>query len=1089
MSTKFFTNEDKNTLLKKLEGVFKHKNIHFFDALVGYFRASGYFQIREFVEKAAEIRILVGINIDHLVFEANQQGLLFDANAERAQEEFFKEVKKNIQEAEYDKKVEAGMLQLIEDIVSGKVQIKVHPKQNIHAKIYIFREKVKHDHGYGSVITGSSNLTDAGLGKNFEFNVELRDNTDIEFATKTFEQLWEESVPIDTDYIEKLQKDTYLNDSYTPYEIYLKFLIEYFGKSIEFDPNSISDLPRGFKRLSYQVDAVNDGYAKIMKHNGFFLADVVGLGKTIVATLIAKKYFYSNGFPEHRSRTLIIVPPALKENWSETIEKFNLDNVKILTNGSLHKLTGLERYDLIIVDEAHKFRSDTATMYNELQKICKTTTKRVLPDGTRVPKRVILISATPLNNKPEDIANLVYLFQDSKNSSLEIGNLQHFFRNQIDAYKKLKKEPDVEVVKKGVKRIYERIRTKIIEPLTVRRTRTDLMAHELYSEDLKKQGINFPAVKQPAKILYELDPHLEDLYDRTIYVLSHQTQGLKYFRYQAIRFLKPHKKEKYKQADMISEQLAKIMKTMLVKRIDSSFYAFKQSLFRFFKATEAMITMFDNGKIYIAPNLPVSDMINNEQEEELLELILEKSIEDPTIDICEPDDFEYDFLPGLKQDYKLLKELNAEWQQVKEDPKLDVFIEYLKNKLLSKSINPESKLVVFSESKETTEYLMAELPKHIPERIISVDSKSRKDRMPTIRKNFDANLPKTEQENKYDIILTTEVLAEGVNLHRSNVIVNYDTPWNSTRLMQRIGRINRIGSTAKQVYVFNFYPTAKVNKDIDLEKRAIMKLQAFHEALGEDSQIYSPDEETESFGLFDQTVEEEKDEKLAYLMMIRDIKAQTPGLFKKIKNMPLRARVGRTNSKMDRATICYIKDQKRDAFICVNEKGDTEELTFLETVKIFEAEPVEKGIELHDQHHEQVQTGISLFTDLIEAEKAKDRKVDVTQGPNEKRAIAYLDAMQDLPFTNEEERALIIKAKEAIRQGRFQRLQRDINKLKRAVNKSPLKPAIILERIVEILKSYPLQTIHEEDGEVPKMVLKKSLNPEIIISESFVKQQ
>lgn len=1086
MSTKFFTNEDKNTLLNKLEGVFKHKNIHFFDALVGYFRASGYFQIREFVEKAAEIRILVGINIDHLVFEANQQGLLFDANAEKAQKEFIKVVKKNIQEAEYDKKVEGGMLQLIHDIVSGKVKIKVHPKQNIHAKIYIFREKVKHDHGYGSVITGSSNLTDAGLGKNFEFNVELRDNSDIEFAAETFEKLWEESVPIDTDYIEKLQKDTYLNDDYTPYEIYLKFLIEYFGKSIEFDPNSISDLPRGFKRLSYQVDAVNDGYAKMVKHNGFFLADVVGLGKTIVATLIAKKYFYSNGFPEHRSRTLIIVPPALKESWSETIEKFNLDNVKIITNGSLHKLTSLERYDLIIVDEAHKFRSDTATMYNELQKICKTTTKRVLPDGTRVSKRVILISATPLNNKPEDIANLVYLFQDSKNSTLEIGNLQHFFRNQIDAYKKLKDEPDVEQVKAGVKRIYERVRTKIIEPLTVRRTRTDLMAHELYSEDLKKQGINFPAVRQPEKILYELEPHLEDLYDRTIYVLSHKTQGLKYFRYQAIRFLKPHKKEKYKQADMISEQLAKIMKTMLVKRIDSSFYAFKQSLFRFFRATEAMITMFENGKIYIAPNLPVSDMINEGREEELLELIIEKSIEDPTIDICEPDDFEYDFLPGLKQDYDLLKQLNAEWQKVTEDPKLDVFIEYLRTRLLEKKINPESKLVVFSESKETTQYLMNELPKHIPQRIISVDSKSRKDRMPTVRKNFDANLPKKEQENKFDIILTTEVLAEGVNLHRSNVIVNYDTPWNSTRLMQRIGRVNRIGSTAKQVYVFNFYPTAKVNNDIELEKRAIMKLQAFHAALGEDSQIYSPDEETETFGLFDHAVEEEKDEKLAYLMMIRDIKEDTPGLFKKIKNMPLRARVGRKDVELNKSTICYIKDQKRDAFVKVNDKGETEELTFLETVKIFEAEPVEKRVKLHEQHHDQVQMGISLFTDLIEAEKARDKKVDVTQGPNEKRAIAYLDAVLDLPFTNEEERGLIIKAKEAIRKGRFQRLQRDINKLKRAVNKSPLKPAIILEKIVEILKSYPLQTIQDEDGEA-KPKLKKSLNPEIIISESFVK--
>ena len=192
MNSKFFTNEESNTLLNKIKGVFEYKNIHFFDALVGYFRASGYFQIRDFVEKAAEIRVLVGINIDKLVLEAHQQGLLFDPNAEKAQEEFFQSVRQNIQEAKYDRKVEDGMLQLIEDIVSGKLKIKIHPKQNIHAKIYIFREKVKHDHGYGSVITGSSNLTGAGLGKNFEFNVELRENSDIDFATETFNKLWDE---------------------------------------------------------------------------------------------------------------------------------------------------------------------------------------------------------------------------------------------------------------------------------------------------------------------------------------------------------------------------------------------------------------------------------------------------------------------------------------------------------------------------------------------------------------------------------------------------------------------------------------------------------------------------------------------------------------------------------------------------------------------------------------------------------------------------------------------------------------------------------------------------------------------------------
>jgi HKD family nuclease/superfamily II DNA or RNA helicase len=1087
MSSKFFTNEADNTLISKIEGIFKHRNIHFFDALVGYFRASGYFQIRKFVEKAEEIRILVGINIDNLINEASQQGLLFDSNAERAQDEFFLEIKKSIQAAEYDKEVENGMLQLISDIVTRKVKIKVHPKQNIHAKIYIFREKEKHDHGYGSVITGSSNLTDAGLSRNFEFNVELRENSDIEFATETFNKLWEESIPIAEEYIEKLQKETYLNDTYTPYEVYLKFLIEYFGRSIEFDPNSITDLPKGFKRLSYQIDAVNDGYAKMVKHNGFILADVVGLGKTIVSTIIAKKYFYSNGFPSYRSRTLIIVPPALKENWAETTEKFRLDNVKIVTNGSLHKVSDPAKYDLIIVDEAHKFRSDTASMYNELQKICKTPTRRILPNGTVVQKKIMLVSATPLNNRPEDIANLVYLFQDSKNSTLEIGNLQNFFRGQIDAYRKLMKEPDIKMVQIGVKKIYEKIRIKVIEPIIVRRTRTDLMVNKQYSEDLINQGIKFPIVKQPQKIFYQLEPHLEALYDKTIFVLSDPTQGLTYNRYRAISFLKPYKKSKYKQADMISGQLARIMKTLLVKRIDSSFFAFKQSLERFLLATKAMVTMFENGKIYIAPNLPVSDMINDGLEEELLNLIIEKSIDDPTIEICEPADFEYNFLPGLKNDYELLKDLNRDWVKIIEDPKLEVFIEYLKNILLSKKINLQSKLVVFSESKETTDYLFKELPKQVNFRILSVDSHSRKDKMPEIRKNFDANLPKSEQSDDYDILISTEVLAEGINLHRSNVVVNYDTPWNSTKLMQRIGRVNRIGSTASEVHVFNFYPTAKVNSDIELEKKAIMKLQAFHAALGEDSQIYSPDEEFETFGLFDKQMEEEKDEKLAYLMMIRDIKEKNPTLFKQIKNMPLRARVGRKNSILKKGTICFIRDNKRDAFIYVKPDNEVEELTFLETVRQFEANHEEKGIALHEYHHEQVKSALQVFADKVEDEKAKDKKVDVTQGPNEKSAIAYLDAMLSLPFTNDQETQLIIIAKEAIRKGRFQNLQRDINKLNKAVKKSPLKPVIILERVIGILRSYPLKQEEEEIYTEVPVIKPRILNPEIIITESFSK--
>ena len=1087
MGTNFFTNEKENTLLEKIEGVFKYKKVHFFDALVGYFRASGYFRIRRFIQQTPRIRILVGINVDKLTYLANQQGLLFNPNSEQSQEEFFNEIKKNIQEAKYDKEVEDGMYQFIEDIVSGRIEMRIHPKQNIHAKIYIFREEVYHPHGYGSVITGSSNLTEAGLEKNFEFNVELRYDDDIQFATETFERLWAESVEIDITHIEKIKTESYLNTDFTPYEVYLKFLLEYFGKSIDFDPNSVSDLPKGYKKLSYQIDAVNDGYSKMMKHNGFFLSDVVGLGKTIVSALIAKKFFFANGFPMHRSYTLIIVPPALKEGWERTMTEFKLDNYKIITNGSLHKLKNPSLYDLVIVDEAHKFRSDTASMYNELQKLCKTKTLHA--DGSLHDKKVILVSATPLNNKPEDIANLVYLFQDSKDSTLEEGNLQRFFREQIDKYRKAKDLKDIELISKEVKAIYEKIRVKVVEPLTVRRTRTDLMENEAYRKDLEKQNVHFPDVKAPHKIYYQLDTELEELYDKTIRYLKGKEKGtLKYYRYQAIKYLLPPKKDKYKKADLISIQLAGIMKTLLVKRIDSSFYAFKQSLKRYYQANKVMLDMFEKGVIYIAPNLKVNELLSEGREDELFRQIEEAQYTDPTIEVCTPEDFETIFIDGLKQDGQILKELVEAWDKVTYDPKLDIFInEYMKGKLFDKSINQEGKLVIFSESKETTKYLSDALRANGFNRVLTVQSDNRNDKMPALEANFDANY-KGEKKNDYNIVISTEVLAEGVNLHRANVIVNYDTPWNSTRLMQRIGRVNRIGSTAKEVHIFNFFPTAKVNNDIELEKKAKMKLFAFHAALGEDSQIYSTDESPESFGLFDKNVDEERDEKLRYLMWLRQLKEENPDLIKRINKMPLRARVGRKSKLIPMSTIVFIRNKRRDAFTFIREDGSIEELTFLEAVKEFEARIEEKAIPLHDKHHEQVAKAIEVFSEKEEEAKAVTKKVVTNQGPNEKKALSYLDGFVHVPNITDEEVDLIEKAKRAISTGKFQQLQRDINKLQNAAKKAPVKTVVLLERLMKIITSYPLEHVELNNFEaqaISKERYVKELIPEIIISESF----
>lgn len=1084
MGTNFFTNEKENTLLEKIEGVFKYRKVHFFDALVGYFRASGYFRIRKFIQQTPKIRILVGINVDKLTYQANRQGLLFNPSEEKTQEEFFDEIKRNIQEAKYDKEVEDGMYQFIEDIMTGRITMRIHPKQNIHAKIYIFREEVYHPHGYGSVITGSSNLTEAGLEKNFEFNVELRYDDDIQFATETFEKLWAESVEIDISHIEKIKRESYLNPDFTPYEVYLKFLLEYFGKSIDFDPNSVSDLPNGYKKLSYQIDAVNDGYAKMMKHNGFFLSDVVGLGKTVVSALIAKKFFFSNGFPAYRSHTLIIVPPAMQASWEATLSEFKLDNFKVITNGSLHKIQNPELYDLIIVDEAHKFRSDTASMYTELQKLCKTQAKHY--DGSLHDKKVILVSATPLNNKPEDIANLVYLFQDSKDSTLEEGNLQKFFREQIDRYNKLKKQKNISLIAEEIKAIYERIRVKVVEPLTVRRTRTDLMENDAYKQDLLKQGIQFPEVKAPCKIYYQLDDRLDDLYDKTIMYLSDQNNGLQYYRYQAIKYLKPDKKNKYKKADMISVQLAKIMKTLLVKRIDSSFYAFKQSLKRYYNANQIMLNMFEKGTIYIAPNLKVNELLSEDKEEDLIKLIEEARDTDPTIEICTPNDFVVGFKDGIEADNKILKELVKLWDEVDSDPKLDIFIDYLKTRLFDKEINQEGKLVIFSESKETTKYLSDSLRENGFDHILTVQSDNRDTQMPILLANFDANY-KGEKKNDFNIVISTEVLAEGVNLHRANVIVNYDTPWNSTRLMQRIGRVNRIGSSAKAIYIFNFLPTSKVNNDIELEKKAKMKLFAFHAALGEDSQIYSTDETPESFGLFDKNIDEERDEKLRYLMWLRQLKAENPDLIKHINKLPLRARVGRKSKLLPGSTIVFIRNKRRDAFTFIRANGDVEDLTFLEAAKEFEARIDEKSIPLHAKHHEQVAKAIEIFASMEKESQVAKRKVNPSQGPNEKKALIYLDGFTNIPDISDQELDLIEKAKIAITTGKFQQLQRDINKLRTATKKTPVKPVVLLEQLIKIISAYPLEHIQDNTGDkyTQQGKITDEFTPEIIISESF----
>ena len=621
MSTKFFTNENENTLINKFKGVLTSgNNFQNFDALVGYLRSSGYFKVREFLNEIPKVRILVGINADRLIVEANRKGFDFFSDREKTKEEFISEMLVDIEKANYDAITEKGIIQFFEDFTTGKIELRAHPEKTIHAKIYIFYKDIfNHHNTQCSVITGSSNMTDSGLGtkveNNYEFNVQLNDYTDVKFAYDEFEKLWIESEPILNADTQELLKKSYLKDDFTPYELYIKMMMEYFGNRVDYDPYNIELLlPEKYIKLKYQTDAASQGYAIMKKHNGFILADVVGLGKTIIALMVIKKFIFENG---SHTKILIVAPPAIISSWKSTAKDFLIENhLEFLSTGSLHKVLdkdnddvpNAERFDLVVVDESHKFRNDYTEAYVALQEICKI--KRIKPsEEGDDKKKVILISATPLNNRPEDIQNQLYLFQDKRNATLEIHNrnLQEYFKPINAKYKELSNETKLDIPK--LKALFNQLRNDVIEPIVIRRTRKDIENDPEYKEDLDKQGIRFPKYDDPISLHYELDKYLSKLFLETIEMISGFDENgiivpnkLGYFRYRAIEFLESaeHRKifeNRNQSVSSISERLQAIMRILLVKRLESSFFAFTESLIRLETACTNMINMFENNSV------------------------------------------------------------------------------------------------------------------------------------------------------------------------------------------------------------------------------------------------------------------------------------------------------------------------------------------------------------------------------------------------------------------------------------------------------------------------------------------------------------
>ncbi|MCH3924083.1 MAG: phospholipase D-like domain-containing protein [Bacteroidales bacterium] len=1045
-TTKFFNNNDGNTLFEKIKGICNDMtSLYEFCAATAYFRSSGYYKIDNELKSVSKIRILVGINIDYLLkkYKTPTNNKLNDAPIyEQAKVIYDKEYNNDIQEANYNKEVESGIKKLCKDIIDKRVELRIHPSKNLHAKFYLFLPQLHTENSDGWVIMGSSNLSDAGLGTNpssrYELNVAMKDYDDVAFCKNEFENLWEQSIEITKDDIVKFNQHNHIYQKITPYELYIKLLIDFYGEQIEDDFNI--ELPNDIIDLKYQKDAVNQGYQMLLKHNGFILADVVGLGKTMIATMIAKRFIEANG---RNSKILVIYPPTIEQNWKDTFKKFNITKyTDFISNGSLNKIIeekgnyrNKEEYDLILVDEAHKFKNDTSGMYDSLQQICKAEREN---KGDRIhskEKKVILISATPLNNRPDDLYNLLQLFQDRRNSNIDgIPNLQNYFAPKIKEYKDIIKSEHTKEDTKKIDKLYADVREKVIDQITVRRTRNNITNNPEYRKDLEIQNIKFPNIEQPIEINYELDDRLSSLFGETMRIL---TEDLQYSRYQAIGNLKDEiRKKHYPTAIHTSLLLANIYKTLMVKRLESSFYAFEKSLENLKNVTGGMIEMFNQDKIIIAPELNVGYLQSKGLDiDEIIELGTDKMNTEKSNFVFTSKDFEDGFYKALIEDVDILDKLIKQWKEIKIDPKLNKFIDCFNEQIIDKEKNPSQKLIIFTESKDTLSYLYDELTKKLKRKdILHVSSITKKQCAPIIQENFDANYDKTKQKNDFNILITTDVLAEGINLHRANVIMNYDTPWNSTKLIQRIGRLNRIGSTAKSIINYMFYPSSQGNKQIHLYKNALTKLQGFHSAFGEDSQIYSKEEIVQDFKLYNTQVADNVDKSLELLRFIRAFKSNYPNDYNRIKKLPLKSRTIRNIKNINKqgiipqTTITYIASNEKKEFYKI-EKDKIEAINFLEAIDIFKAEKTEESmnIDIPEEHYNQVSLAQKQFDEDTTQELINGS--NTASSTKDSKTATALKILREIERYDDSLKEDCDRLSSYIDNGTYNNLTREINKL------------------------------------------------------------
>lgn len=1020
MAEHFITNE-KQLLSEVMDGIYPQSDKLYF--LVGFFYFSGFEEIYKQLENK-DLKILIGLDIEKdIINKVKEVELLSEENLSRGQvrDKFNNSFIQLFNETDFfdsSKKQEAFKI-FVDKIKDGSLEIRKTLKPN-HSKLYLFENKQEFSQSGtypGTLITGSSNLTASGLRHQYELNVILRTKSDYEEGKRIFDELWSNAVVIaDKNHITEFEVEVidkiWFEKLYKPYYMFVRVMHEYF--SIELDRNvklPFEITKNKFLNLKYQSDAIKQALHIIDAHNGVIVADVVGLGKSIIASAVA----HNLGI-----KTIIIAPPHLVKQWDDEYRDYFDFNAKVFSSGSINK--ALEYYNenfdgeerLIIIDEAHKYRNELTQDYADLHKLCQGN-------------KVVLLTATPFNNRPQDIFSMVKLFQIPAKSTLKtVINLSEEFTRLITAYKALvkaqkEKTKSAVEIKEELEQIAREIRD-VISPLVIRRSRLDLNEIEEYRQDIEIQGIEFPKVNPPEILEYQLGK-LEPLYLDTLEKISSEDDSVcfKGTRYRPVTYLKDFKKYQKKIEDVFGDfnlfresqnNISKFMRHLLVRRFESSVFAFKSTLEYMITSSKNIlnwysvrgtIPIFKKGNIpfiedyYDTNNDNISNELNELDFNDLLNNLKTKGLFE--IDVK---DIKVGFKKDLEKDILLLEDIHKKWFEngIENDPKLDSFRELLKQQVKKE---PNRKIIVFSEFSDTVNYLYNNLNQDL--RVLkytSTDATQKNKEL--IRKNFDAGVSSEIQVNEYDVLIATDAISEGYNLHRAGTIFNYDIPYNPTRVIQRVGRINRINKKVfEELYIYNYFPTETGENETRTKEISTLKIAMIQALLGEDTRILTKDEELKSF--FKERYEkeiaksEERSWENPYLNLYNSLQSSNSEAFQKALNIPVRSRVRRTVKKEKNGVLVFGKKGNDFVFRLGTSQKEETPVSPVLAFQLFDAritEVPQKVSESYEAIYEFIKSNLFKNKTQFQTEKLKREikdKIDLVIKDNQ---FPHIDYLKDL---------------------------------------------------------------------------------------------